>query len=74
MKEKTLSLTKKLTSTTRRKFSKQFKTKVVLKPSKEHETLESLAQRYEFLPTQIFAWETQALQNIQQTLPYLICE
>lgn len=40
MKEKTLSLTKKLMSTTRRKFSKEFKAKVVLESLKERETLE----------------------------------
>ena len=50
-------------STTRRKFSNEFKTKVVLESLKERETLESLAKKYELLPTQISAWKTQALQN-----------
>ncbi len=43
-------------STTRRKFSKEFKAKVVLESLKERETLESLAKKYELLPTQISTW------------------
>ena len=53
-------------STTRRKFSKEFKAKVVLESLKERETLESLAKKYELLPTQISAWKAQALQNFGQ--------
>ena len=53
-------------STTRRKFSKEFKTKVVLESLKERETLESLAKKYELLPTRISAWKAQALQNFGQ--------
>ena len=53
-------------STTRRKFSKEFKTKVVLESLKERETLESLAKKYELLPSQILAWKAQALQNFGQ--------
>lgn len=53
-------------STTRRKFSKEFKTKVVLESLKERETLESLAKKYELLPSQISAWKAQALQNFGQ--------
>ena len=53
-------------STTRRKFSNEFKTKVVLESLKERETLEWLAKKYELLPTQISAWKTQALQNFGQ--------
>ena len=53
-------------STARRKFSKEFKTKVVLESLKERETLESLAKKYELLPTQISAWKAQALQNFNQ--------
>ena len=66
MKEKTVSLIKKIMSTTRRKFSKEFKAKVVLESLKERETLESLAKKYELLPTQISAWKAQALQNFDQ--------
>ena len=53
-------------STTRRKFSNEFKTKVVLESLKERETLESLAKKYELLPGQISAWKAQALQNFGQ--------
>lgn len=53
-------------SITRRKFSKEFKAKVVLESLKERETLESLAKKYELLPTQISAWKAQALQNFDQ--------
>lgn len=50
-------------STTRRKFSKEFKAKVVLEALKERETLESLAKKYELQPTQISQWKTQAMSN-----------
>jgi transposase-like protein len=50
-------------STTRRKFSKEFKAKVVLESLKERETLESLAKKYELQPTQISMWRSQALKN-----------
>lgn len=53
-------------SITRRKFSKEFKRKVVLESLKERETLESLAKKYDLLPTQISAWKAQALQNFDQ--------
>lgn len=47
----------------RRKFSKEYKAKVVLEALKERETLESLAKKYELQPTQISAWKAQALSN-----------
>jgi transposase len=50
-------------STTRRKFSKKFKSKVVLESLKERETLESLAKKYELTPTQISTWRSLALKN-----------
>ncbi len=50
-------------STTRRKFSKEFKSKVVLESLKERESLESLAKKYELTPTQISAWRSLALKN-----------
>jgi transposase-like protein len=49
--------------TTRRKFSKEFKSKVVLEALKERETLEGLAKKYELQPTQISLWKTQAMRN-----------
>jgi transposase-like protein len=50
-------------STSRIKFSKEFKAKVVLESLKERETLESLARKYELTPTQISAWRSLALKN-----------
>jgi len=50
-------------STTRRKFSKEFKAKVVLESLKERVTLEVLAKKYELTPTQISTWKSQALKN-----------
>jgi transposase-like protein len=50
-------------STKRRKFSKEFKAKVVLEALKERETLESLAKKYELQPTQISLWKAQAMSN-----------
>jgi transposase len=49
--------------TTRRRFSKEFKAKVVLEALKERETLESLSKKYELQPTQISTWKTQAMSN-----------
>jgi transposase-like protein len=50
-------------SQTRRKFSKEFKTKVVLESLKERESLEVLAKKYELQPTQISLWRSLALKN-----------
>jgi len=50
-------------SQTRRKFSKEFKTKVVLESLKERESLEALAKKYELSPTQISLWRSLALKN-----------
>lgn len=49
--------------TTRRKFSKDYKAKVVLEALKERETLESLAKKYELQPAQISLWKTQAMKK-----------
>ncbi|MBB6372777.1 transposase [Chryseobacterium shigense] len=48
---------------TRRKFSKDFKSKVVLESLKERETIEQLAKKYELQPSQISLWKSQALSN-----------
>jgi transposase-like protein len=48
---------------TRRKFSKEFKTKVVLEALKERTTIEELAKKYELQPSQISLWKSQALSN-----------
>lgn len=50
-------------STLRRKFSKEFKSKVVLESLKERETIEVLAKKYELTPTQISTWRSLALKN-----------
>lgn len=52
--------------TTRRKFSTEFKKKVVLESLKEQATLESLAKKYELHPTQISAWKAEAIANFEQ--------
>jgi transposase-like protein len=50
-------------SISRRKFGKDFKSKVVLESIKERESLEVLAKRYELLPTQISMWKSLALSK-----------
>lgn len=47
----------------RRKFTTEFKTKVVLEALKEQETLEFLSKKYELQPNQIINWKKQALSN-----------
>ena len=49
----------------RRRFSNEFKSKVVLEALKEQETLESLAKKYELQPTQISKWKAEALSNFK---------
>jgi transposase len=51
-------------SRTRRVFSKDFKSKVVLEALLEKETIEVLAKKYELLPNQISLWKTEAIKNI----------
>jgi transposase len=48
---------------TRRKFSKEFKAKVVLEALKERTTIEEIAKKYELQPSQISLWKSQALSN-----------
>ena len=52
-------------SQTRRKFSKEFKSKVVLESLKERESLEVLANKYELSPTQISLGRSLALKNFR---------
>jgi len=47
----------------RRKFSKEFKTKVVLESLKERQTIEALGKKYELHPNQISSWKAQAIAN-----------
>lgn len=48
---------------TRRKFTKKFKTKVVLEALSERYTLAQLAERHQLHPNQISQWKLQFLQN-----------
>jgi transposase len=48
----------------RRKFSAEFKAKVVIEALKERSTIEELARKYELHPTQINAWKREALSNM----------
>ncbi|MEZ4799751.1 MAG: transposase [Flavobacteriales bacterium] len=47
----------------RRTFSAEFKTKVVLEAIKERETIQALAQRFEVHPNQIVTWKKEFLEN-----------
>lgn len=49
--------------TSRRKFSAEFKKKVVLEVLKERNTLQELAARYEVHPQQITDWKRHFLEN-----------
>ncbi len=47
----------------RRKFSDDFKAKVVLEALKEQNTVEELARKYEIHPNQIHHWKKEFLNN-----------
>jgi len=47
----------------RRKFSAEFKAKVVLEALKERSTVEELAKKYEVHPNQIHSWKKEFLNN-----------
>lgn len=49
--------------TSRRKFTADFKTKVVLEALKERLSLSELASKFEVHPTQITEWKKQFLDN-----------
>ena len=53
-----------MTKKTRRKFSADFKAKVVLEAFKERSTIEELARKYELHPTQINNWKKEAVANM----------
>jgi transposase len=53
-----------MTKRTRRKFSADFKAKVVLEALKERSTIEELARKYELHPTQINTWKKEAVANM----------
>ena len=48
---------------TRRKFSADFKTKVVLEALKERNTIEEISRKYELHPNQITIWKKEFLSN-----------
>jgi len=48
----------------RRKFSAEFKAKVVIEALKERSTIEELARKYELHPTQINTWKKEAVSNM----------
>ena len=50
----------------RRKFSSNFKAKVVLEALKERSTIEELARKYEMHPTQINLWKKEAMSKLSQ--------
>lgn len=50
----------------RRKFTKEFKLKVVLEALKERLTLSELSQKYELHPNQISAWKQDFLSKAGQ--------
>lgn len=47
----------------RRKFSAEFKAKVVLEAIKERSTIEELAKKYELHPNQIHIWKKEFLNK-----------
>lgn len=47
----------------KRKFSSEFKAKVVLEALKESNTIEELARRYELHPNQISVWKKEFLSK-----------
>ena len=47
----------------RRKFSADFKAKVVIEALKERSTIEELARKYELHPNQITIWKKEFLEN-----------
>jgi transposase-like protein len=49
--------------TTRRKFSADFKAKVVIEALKERSTIEELSRKFELHPNQISTWKKEFLNN-----------
>lgn len=53
-----------MTKKSRRKFSAEFKAKVVLEALKDRITIEELARKHELHPTQINTWKREAIANM----------
>jgi transposase len=49
---------------TRRRFSAEFKAKVVLEAIQDHQTVAELATKYEIHPSQIAAWKREAVEKL----------
>ena len=52
----------------RRKFTKEFKLKVILEALKERSTVKELCQNYELYPTQISNWKQAFLDKAMSTM------
>ncbi len=52
-----------MTKQSRRKFTAEFKSKVVLEALKERSTIEELAKKHEVHPTQINTWKREFLSK-----------
>lgn len=52
-----------MTKISRRKFSAEFKTKVVLEALKERKTIEELSKQYELHPNQISLWKKEFIEK-----------
>jgi transposase-like protein len=52
------------TKKSRRRFSAEFKAKVVLEALKDRITIEELARKHELHPTQINTWKREAIANM----------
>ena len=52
-----------MTRATRRKFSADFKAKVVIEALKERSSMEELARKFEIHPNQISLWKKEFLNN-----------
>lgn len=52
----------------RRKFTKEFKLKVILEALKERSTMKELCQKYELYPTQVSNWKQSFLDKAMSTM------
>lgn len=52
----------------RRKFTKEFKLKVILEALKERSTMKELCQKYELYPTQVSNWKQEFLDKAMATM------
>ncbi len=49
----------------KRKFTTEFKTKVVLEALQERETIKEIAKKYDIHPNQISTWKRQFISNVE---------